>query len=59
MYAVEYTDMARHAEEVVKANGVEDVVKVIQGAVEEVVLPESDWDSLWRRVKNIRYRRPE
>jgi len=33
VYAVEYTDMVRHAEEVMKVNGVEDVVKAIQGAV--------------------------
>ena len=39
VYAIEYTDMAKHARQVMKANGVEDVVTVIQGAVEEVVLP--------------------
>lgn len=39
---VEYTDMAKHATSVVKANGVEDVVTVIKGAVEEVVLPVED-----------------
>jgi len=44
VYAVEYTDMARHAREVVKANGLEDVVTVIQGAVEDVVIPIEDWD---------------
>jgi len=39
VYAVEYTDMAKHAETVMRANGVENVVTVIQGAVEDVVLP--------------------
>lgn len=43
VYAIEYTDMARHARRVVAANGLEDVVTVIQGAVEDVVLPEEDW----------------
>ena len=45
MYAIEYTDMAKHARRVVKANGVDHIVTVIQGAVEEVVLPEEDWGS--------------
>ena len=36
---VEYTDMAKHARSVVEANGVENVVTVIQGAVEDIVLP--------------------
>jgi protein arginine N-methyltransferase 1 len=39
VYAIEYTDMAKHAEQVMKANGVDHIVTVIQGAVEEVVLP--------------------
>lgn len=39
VYAIEYTDMAKHARQVMKANGVEDIVTVIQGAVEEIVLP--------------------
>lgn len=43
VYAIEYTDMADHARRVVKANGVEHIVTVIQGAVEEVVLPDEDW----------------
>ena len=38
-FAVEYTDMAKHARQVMEANGVEDVVTVIQGAVEEIDLP--------------------
>lgn len=37
--AVEYTDMANHAREVMKANGVDHIVTVIQGAVEDVKLP--------------------
>ena len=39
MLKVEYTDMAKHAESVMKANGVDEIVTVIQGAVEEIVLP--------------------
>ena len=37
--------MAAHARRVVQANGVDHIVKVIQGAVEEVVLPQEDWDN--------------
>lgn len=39
VYAVEYTDMAKHAKSVMEANGVGDVVTVIQGAVEDIELP--------------------
>lgn len=39
VYAIEYTDMAKHAEKVMKANQVDHIVKVIQSAVEDVVLP--------------------
>lgn len=39
VYAIEYTDMAKHAEKVMKANGVEDIVTVLQCAVEDVKLP--------------------
>lgn len=39
VYAIEYTDMAKHAEAVMKANGVDHIVTVIQSSVEEVVLP--------------------
>ena len=39
VYAIEYTDMAKHAEKVMKANNVDHIVTVIQSAVEEVVLP--------------------
>ena len=39
VYAIEYTDMAKYAERVMEANGVSDVVTVIQGAVEEIELP--------------------
>eukprot|EP00571_Detonula_confervacea_P007721 CAMPEP_0172325624 /NCGR_PEP_ID=MMETSP1058-20130122/54463_1 /TAXON_ID=83371 /ORGANISM="Detonula confervacea, Strain CCMP 353" /LENGTH=494 /DNA_ID=CAMNT_0013042215 /DNA_START=200 /DNA_END=1685 /DNA_ORIENTATION=- len=45
VYAIEYTDMAKHARRVVAANGVDHIVTVLQGAVEEVVLPEEDWES--------------
>lgn len=46
VYAIEYTGMADHAKNVVKANGVDHIVKVIQGAVEDVrlPLPDEDWD---------------
>ena len=37
--------MAVHARRVVQANGVDHIVKVIQGAVEEVELPQEDWDA--------------
>ena len=39
VYAIEYTDMAKHAREVMKANGVDHIVTVIQSSVEEVELP--------------------
>jgi protein arginine N-methyltransferase 1 len=39
VYAIEYTDMAKHAKTVMKANNVDHIVTVIQGAVEDVVLP--------------------
>ena len=42
---VEYTDMAKHARSVMEANGVSDIVTVIQGAVEDIELP-YDIDSL-------------
>lgn len=39
VYAIEYTDMARQAERVVQANGLDHIVTVIQGAVEDIELP--------------------
>jgi protein arginine N-methyltransferase 1 len=39
VYAIEYTDMAKHARSVMEANGLADIVTVIQGAVEDVELP--------------------
>lgn len=39
VYAVEYTDMAKHAKSLMEANGVADIVTVIQGAVEDIELP--------------------
>lgn len=39
VYAIEYTDMARSARKLVEANGVADVVTVIQGTVEGIELP--------------------
>lgn len=40
VYAVEATTMADHARALVKANGLEDIVEVIQGSVEDISLPE-------------------
>ncbi|KAG6502832.1 hypothetical protein ZIOFF_035120 [Zingiber officinale] len=40
VYAVEATNMAVHARELAKGNDVGDIVEVIQGSMEEVVLPE-------------------
>jgi hypothetical protein len=37
--SVEYTDMARHARSVMTANGVDNIVTVLQGAVEDIELP--------------------
>jgi len=34
--------MAKHAKQVMAANGVDNIVTVLQGAVEDVVLPEED-----------------
>lgn len=39
VYAIEYTEMSKHAEQVMKANGVDHIVTVIQGAVEDIQLP--------------------
>lgn len=44
VYAVEYTNMAHHAQSIVEANGVNHIVKVIQSAVEDVQLPLPDDD---------------
>jgi len=39
VYAIEYTDMAKHAQSVMESNGIADIVEVIQGAVEDIELP--------------------
>lgn len=39
VYAVEYTDMAKHARNLVEKNGLSDVVEVIQSSVEDLELP--------------------
>jgi protein arginine N-methyltransferase 1 len=39
VYAIEYTDMAKHARKVMEANKVDHIVTVLQGAVEDIVLP--------------------
>ncbi|OAY67091.1 Protein arginine N-methyltransferase PRMT10, partial [Ananas comosus] len=50
VYAVEATKMAEHARELAKANGVDDVVEVIEGSMEEwmgyFLLRESMFDSV-------------
>jgi protein arginine N-methyltransferase 1 len=59
VYAIEYTDMAKHARQVMKANGVDHIVTVIQGAVEDITLPieedqlESDSPEFPERVVDI------
>lgn len=40
VYAVEATQMARHARNLVVGNGVEHVVEIIEGAIEDVNIPE-------------------
>ena len=40
VYAVEATDMARHARTLVEANGLADTVHVVHGKIEDVTLPE-------------------
>ena len=40
VYAVEATYMATHARKLIKANGLDDVIEVIQSTVEEIELPE-------------------
>jgi len=44
VYAIEYTDMSKHAKEVMKANNVDHIVTVIKGAVEEIELPDEGFD---------------
>lgn len=40
VYAVEATKMSEHARTLVQANNLQDIVEVIEGSMEEVVLPE-------------------
>ena len=40
VYAVEATNMAQHAATLAKANGVEHIVEVMQGSIEDLTLPE-------------------
>mmetsp|Transcript_6345 Transcript_6345/g.18584 ORF Transcript_6345/g.18584 Transcript_6345/m.18584 type:complete len:414 (-) Transcript_6345:178-1419(-) len=44
VWAVEYTDMAKHAVSVMKHNGVDDRVHVVKGAIEELDLPAGSVD---------------
>merc|ERR1719215_2493518 len=39
VFAVEATSMSQHARKIVEANGLSDVIKVLQGTVETVQLP--------------------
>lgn len=64
LLSVEYTDMARHAKRVMTANGVDNVVTVLQGAVEDIELPieedgldpEGPVDIMIRLVGNLCWR---
>lgn len=40
VYAVEATKMSEHARVLVKANNLQDVVEIIEGSMEDVILPE-------------------
>lgn len=40
VYAVEYTDMAKHARTMVEKNGFAEVIEVIQDTAESLELPE-------------------
>ncbi|EFJ25380.1 hypothetical protein SELMODRAFT_414023 [Selaginella moellendorffii] len=42
VYAVEATNMARHARSLASANGVGHIVEVIEGSIEEVSIPEKE-----------------
>eukprot|EP00815_Leptocylindrus_aporus_P012998 CAMPEP_0116073834 /NCGR_PEP_ID=MMETSP0322-20121206/15525_1 /TAXON_ID=163516 /ORGANISM="Leptocylindrus danicus var. apora, Strain B651" /LENGTH=412 /DNA_ID=CAMNT_0003563277 /DNA_START=82 /DNA_END=1320 /DNA_ORIENTATION=+ len=44
VYAIEYTDMSKHAETIMKANEVDHIVTVIKGAVEDIELPDEGFD---------------
>jgi len=44
VYAIEYTDMSKHAESIMKANEVDHIVTVIKGAVEDIELPDEGFD---------------
>ena len=48
VWAVEFTDMARHAMQLVRHNGVDGQVTVVKGAIEELDLPEKSVDVLIR-----------
>ena len=40
VYAVGATNVVEHSRKLVRANGVADIVEVIQGTMEDIVLPE-------------------
>ena len=40
VYAVEGSSIAKHAEQLVRANKVDNVIKVLSGKIEEIELPE-------------------
>jgi type I protein arginine methyltransferase len=53
VYAIEYTDMAKHAKEIIKRNNLDHIVTVMHGAMEDISLPEevdiivSEWMGLF------------
>ena len=50
VWAVEFTNMARHARSLVRNNGVDATVSVVQGAIEELDLPEKSVDIIIRYI---------
>ena len=60
MFAVDACDIAKQARQVVTANGFDDVITVIQGRVEEIVLPVekvdviiSEWMGYCERLESL------
>ena len=48
VWAVEFTDMAKHAVQLAKHNGVDEVVTVVKGAIEELDLSPGSVDVIIR-----------
>lgn len=57
VYAIEASDMAEYAEQIVRQNGLEDVVEVVHARVEDIELPEkadvliSEWMARFPRAR--------